>query len=496
MKNTFPEYYEPTEAEFKKLWKTASFVFDTNVLLNLYRYTSDTRDQLLEILEALAARVWIPHQAALEYQNNRVSVIAEQVSLCEAKIKACRAAQKTLKDEFKNVGKDRHPFIDAPAFCDKLDQKFNELVAELEAAQSKHPDYLGGGDDIRTRLSQILEGRIGKPFSPEEMEKIAADGEQRNAKGIPPGFADADKSTNPHGDLIIWKEIIRYAAENKQAIIFVTDDNKTDWWWRHGARTIGPRLELRIEFRQEAGVDFYMYSADRFMHYAGEYAGAKVSSEAIDEARSIRLSDELGLAEHIDAGRILKSGRWTVDDYRAELEERETAGTLRDLRGRLAVTRLRIRELRAEQARLDQGPDTVMGLAQRRHLAERRLRDLLDEEEALEAMAADLDSRPEVSSPALFPVSIENRVEAAARAILREFERLAAPGGNPPSVSLTRSFLDKVTRPYGYAAGAIALDGLRSRELIDWTGDYPPGPSTLIHFRPGDQWRNADSTPS
>ena len=38
MKHLFSSYYQPSEDELKALWATATFVFDTSVLLNLYRY--------------------------------------------------------------------------------------------------------------------------------------------------------------------------------------------------------------------------------------------------------------------------------------------------------------------------------------------------------------------------------------------------------------------------------------------------------------------------
>ena len=43
MRKTFPGYYRPTEAEFRRLWDKCIFVLDANVLLNLYRYSEETR---------------------------------------------------------------------------------------------------------------------------------------------------------------------------------------------------------------------------------------------------------------------------------------------------------------------------------------------------------------------------------------------------------------------------------------------------------------------
>lgn len=63
MKKMFPGYYRPTEKEFSELWKNCLFVFDSNVLLNLYEYTTATKNSLLAILGNIGGRIWLPHQA-------------------------------------------------------------------------------------------------------------------------------------------------------------------------------------------------------------------------------------------------------------------------------------------------------------------------------------------------------------------------------------------------------------------------------------------------
>lgn len=73
------EYLIPSPDEKKQLWNGCVFVFDTNVLLNLYRYTANTRDTLLTALDDLKDRVWIPYQVAYEYAKNRFDVICETI---------------------------------------------------------------------------------------------------------------------------------------------------------------------------------------------------------------------------------------------------------------------------------------------------------------------------------------------------------------------------------------------------------------------------------
>src|SRR5262245_28120928 len=78
MKGMFPQYAEHAAQEFGSAWQHGLFVFDTNVLLNLYRYQAATRDELLNVLGQLSTRIWVPHHVALEFQRNRLKVIAEQ----------------------------------------------------------------------------------------------------------------------------------------------------------------------------------------------------------------------------------------------------------------------------------------------------------------------------------------------------------------------------------------------------------------------------------
>ena len=80
MKNRFAEYYKPTEAEVQDLWNTATIVFDTNVLLDLYRYDATTRDEVIQIITFYKERLWIPYQVGWEFHRNRKVVIKQNAS--------------------------------------------------------------------------------------------------------------------------------------------------------------------------------------------------------------------------------------------------------------------------------------------------------------------------------------------------------------------------------------------------------------------------------
>ena len=54
------------------------FVVDTNVLLNLYRYSRSTRDELLQVLRALEDKLFLPHQVGREFLDRRLTTIRNQ----------------------------------------------------------------------------------------------------------------------------------------------------------------------------------------------------------------------------------------------------------------------------------------------------------------------------------------------------------------------------------------------------------------------------------
>ena len=63
MKSIFIGHFRPTQNEFSELWNTCTFAVDANVLLNLYRYSSATRQELENAIGTIKERVFIPHQA-------------------------------------------------------------------------------------------------------------------------------------------------------------------------------------------------------------------------------------------------------------------------------------------------------------------------------------------------------------------------------------------------------------------------------------------------
>ena len=81
MRKHFAAYYRPSANALERLNTEALVSVDANVLLNLYRYSTETRDEFIALLERLASRLWLTHQAAQEFQGNRLNVVSTQMRI-------------------------------------------------------------------------------------------------------------------------------------------------------------------------------------------------------------------------------------------------------------------------------------------------------------------------------------------------------------------------------------------------------------------------------
>lgn len=286
MRKLFPGYYRPTDQEFSKMWQECTFAFDANVLLNIYRYSHETRESLFEILKRLKDRIWVPHQAACEYQERRLDVISEQ-------FKAYEETEELLSKTLRQLENRRHPFIDFSKLAEIIEDTIERAKAVLQEARSRHPDLLES-DDLRETITELLEGKVGDPYSEEELDRIYKKAEQRFTQKTPPGYKDtAKQGPRRYGDVVLWFQLIDHAKSQKKPLIFVTDDRKEDWWLRREGEIVGPRPELIQEMSSQAGVSFYMYQTDQFINYAQDLLELQDQRAAVEEIREIGQQDEI-----------------------------------------------------------------------------------------------------------------------------------------------------------------------------------------------------------
>jgi hypothetical protein len=299
MKEQFIGFYELTSGEIDRIWEKGIFVFDANSLLNLYRYSSETSKDFLQILNKIKDQIFLPHQVGYEFHSNRHLVIQSINNSYDALISD---TTKAVTDSFDQIVNNysKHPVIQVKKLKELKDKFLIEFKEELSKQNKLHVDY-SLEDTFLDQITSLFEGKVGAEFSDSELEDIYNEGALRYNKNIPPGYKDSGKKNKGdrhlYGDLIIWKQLINFSKETHQSIIFITDDRKEDWWQLEQGKTIRPRQELISEFYKETGIRILIYSTDRFMQYAKKKKLVlDIKQKSITEIKDIRINDVAYLA--------------------------------------------------------------------------------------------------------------------------------------------------------------------------------------------------------
>jgi len=279
MKNAFLEYNPLSKQEVESLWGSAIFVFDTNVLLNLYRYSDETSNKFIQIILELKARIWLPYQVGLEFNKNRLTVISDQKKHYEE-------FDKKINDIIGEIeNKNRNPFL-SDALFEKISSIKNDIKLEVDNKIKSYNESLNN-DLLLDQINSIFDGKVGNFSNEEDLKKLYSEGEKRYKDKIPPGYCDIKKPENErYGDLIVWKQIISKSKNDGIDIIFVLDDRKEDWWLDHQGKTISPRPELLKEFRCETNRKCHFYKPFQFLEYSSEYLGSIIKPEVIEEVKN------------------------------------------------------------------------------------------------------------------------------------------------------------------------------------------------------------------
>ncbi|MDN3354624.1 PIN-like domain-containing protein [Actinomadura sp. DC4] len=289
----------------------ALIVLDTNVLLDLYRYTPEARNQILDALRLVAPRLWLPYQVGLEFVTSRRGVIADRTD-------KLRKAKSQLDQPFREAWKGVQGALDGvKALLDtfaadeagqaELDNLINEAlfkdlvkpwrqilcerIDELKASQDIGVDnFSDGSDPILPEVAALYGERIGPIPDPHERRSLVeyAVG-YRYPNKIPPGYLDAGKPTSLRaaGDYLLWEEMIEHVrnAATLEYVLFVSGDVKADWYEPPGPDSDSwrPWPSLIDEFRTRANADLLIVETKIFFEGISEFLDAKLTSSTVEE---------------------------------------------------------------------------------------------------------------------------------------------------------------------------------------------------------------------
>ncbi|MER3121690.1 PIN-like domain-containing protein [Bacillus altitudinis] len=342
MREKFREFYFDKDDE--KIWEESVIVLDTNVLLNLYRYTKETSDQILGLLHKYSEQLWIPHQVALEYHYNRKSVIMEQNGSYKKVCSAFNAVPNKVKDMLnQNLSsyKKRHK-EDVEEFIKVIKKVTEDQIKNLNENVVEYD--LNKDDVIKTKITELYYNKVGEPFNEEQMKELEKDADKRLNMEIPPGYKDYNKKNghkfyngviiqNKYGDLILWKQLLDFAVRNNTNIIFLTDEQKEDWWYDLKSKIIGPKVELLNEFTSLTNKEFHMFTSLGFVERHESYLNPDTVSEVREVSKDYQTvkkyekknRDELnGEYEKFPSRRLKIKHEYKTDSFKPDFLDSKT----------------------------------------------------------------------------------------------------------------------------------------------------------------------------
>lgn len=264
MKNAFKAIMPLAPDEFDHAFDEATIVLDTNVLLDLYRYSRRSSESFLGLLSGAAQQLWMPHQAGLEFLRNRPAI---RSSATKAHGERIEDLQK-LSNRFTNGPERSHVSHDdaEKRFLKSLDKYLNYL--EKERTELRQWAQNPAKDSVLDRLNALYDGRTQNQPSEAWYEEHRKTGAERYKRKIPPGYEDAKKEDDSkYGDYFLWAQCLEEGRSRQQPLVLVTGDLKADWWFRptSGDR-FGPRVELRQEYYDATGQLLLMFDTRQFFH--------------------------------------------------------------------------------------------------------------------------------------------------------------------------------------------------------------------------------------
>jgi hypothetical protein len=239
-------------------------------------------------------------------------------------------------------------------------EKIKKLNKELQSKLNDISDFLSlqvGNDPVSIAYSAFPDAVRELKIDPSEQEAFIGDLDWRYAHKVPPGYMDAKNHTGGIGDLVIWKAILEEGKTQKKDMIFVTSEEKQDWWVRnHGA--FKPRLELLEEYRAFTGGNtIQIIPLSKLLKLFEVQEDVLITVRGVEEANTA--------AANLNRAGPVEPDRYSIG---VQLDPKQLASLRENLTEKLEQTELEIRNWQSGMGWLpqDQTPLAVRELRERR----------------------------------------------------------------------------------------------------------------------------------
>jgi len=224
------------------------FVIDTNALLLPYTITKESINEIKRVYQILVddKRLFIPGQVAREFAKNRPEKIKELFQKIIRKRDNMRQFSSGKYELLKDISEYKE-ILDLEKKIDELMQDYSKKIGIV----GDHIKEWEWNDPVSKAYSDLFAAEaIFDPIYNEQeiQEKLKF----RYVHKIPPGYKDGGKPDDGIGDLLIWQTILDLAKKEKKDVIFITGEEKADWYYKSEGQILYPRYELITEFARES----------------------------------------------------------------------------------------------------------------------------------------------------------------------------------------------------------------------------------------------------
>ncbi|OIJ35445.1 hypothetical protein BK826_08120 [Rothia kristinae] len=284
----FGHYYRPDPQRVRAAFRTGVIVLDTNVLLNVLRYSPSAREELLGVIESIADRCFVPHQIALEYNRNRVRVVEDRLQELELATTEINNIRSKVRAVVNNL-RDRRtlPLSEVSKLEDSVAEFFKALEGTSTEASEQYdldPDQMVDTVDAWTaRLTVALGGRVADKPTEETLRKDQAEATRRREGKIAPGFKD-----QAGGDYLWWAEVLRFPDLKSKPLVVVSDDAaKGDWRFETRGFTVGPHAILLEDVYKAGATDLVLLTTRDLLQLVEDLGSSPVSESTIAESEKV-----------------------------------------------------------------------------------------------------------------------------------------------------------------------------------------------------------------
>lgn len=227
----------------------AIITVDTNVLLLPYTIRKDDLSALAKFYQGLrsAGRLYLPDRVAREFivhRDKKLTELLQTINDVRSRINIGETRLSPIME-----GMDGVEALSAASKA--LLEAKKEYTKALEVVEDNIKAWRG--DDPVTAVYKSVFDK-DNIVSPSEAQKdLLAEWEYRLKEKIPPGYKDRSKADTGIGDFLVWKTLLAIGAKHKKNMIFITGEEKADWFVRVNKIGVYPRPELVAEYRKHSG---------------------------------------------------------------------------------------------------------------------------------------------------------------------------------------------------------------------------------------------------